>query len=222
MPPFTGPWSSPVGLEEPTALHLPPEGRCFGVSPRGRRGVCCPPHTHTYTLSLQPLWPCTMRGSLGLPPLFFPCLKPQGVVSIPLPMKAALNPLQPSSTLLLFPHLTGPPLSAPSPRVWLGLCLSVTTTATVRPCSLVACSHHPLSPVPGEKGLAGSGEVRQGWYHWSIHKHSTRGEGMGRGGWLPGEELGRFPLECKEGPWRQLLGLAPCVLFGVPLSTTAL
>ena len=49
MPPFTGPWSSPVELEEPTALHLPPEGRCFGVSPRGRRGVCCPPpHTHIY------------------------------------------------------------------------------------------------------------------------------------------------------------------------------
>lgn len=88
----------------------------------------------------------------------------------------------------------------------------------------MACPRRLLSTFPREerKRPSGSGQTLQGWYGWSIHKHSTWGEGVGRVGQLPGTEPGVSALECKEGAGRQLLGLAPCGLFGVPPSVTTL
>lgn len=125
-----------------------------------------PPYTrtHSFTPSLQPLWPCTVRGVLGLPPLGFPCHvlwrdisverhclstapcaappgqlstgPPQPTTPIPGWREGNLCPVSPSPTgwappfLLALPGgeslllpLMVPPLSAPSSRVWLGLCL---------------------------------------------------------------------------------------------------
>lgn len=253
-----------VGLMEPALLQLSPArpgwGRCFWVFPQRRgRGdhLLPPPYTCTYscTLSLQPLWPCTVRGTLDLPPLNFPCRavgrhlsarkSHQGSslqgCSIPhpvpgwrrgnlclaspsptgghllsfLPHREVNHPFFPLPSPLCLPHPCAFGLAFPSP---------VTTTTTVRPCFWVVCSCCLLSTFPGgkRKRLVGSGQTLWGCYSWSIHKHSSWGEGVGRGGQLLGTEVGASALECKEGPGRQLRELAPCGLFDVPPSMTTL
>lgn len=244
-----------------SAVPCPPwMGQVFlGLSPKkGQRrpSVASPLYMHVLLHPVPPaLWPCTVRGTLDLPPLNFPCRavgrhlsarkSHQGSslqgCSIPHPVpgwrRGNLCLASPSPTgghlLSFLPHweVNHPFFPLPSP-----LCLPhpcafglafpspMTTTTTVRPCFWVVCSCCLLSTFPGgkRKRLVGSGQTLWGCYSWSIHKHSSWGEGVGRGGQLLGTEVGASALECKEGPGRQLRELAPCGLFDVPPSMTTL
>lgn len=197
---------------------------------RRRGAFCClprPPHTHAL---LHPVPPAALalyregRSPSASPP-------PPRAVGVSIPLRAQSSPPQgrpnppphprvergQSLPAFSFSHrvgtsspprpfsLYGPPpsLRLPHPRAFgLAFASPLTTTATVRPCSWVACPRCLLSIFPREgkrKRTAGSGQILQGWSGWSIHKHSTWGEGVGRDGRLPGTEPGVSALECKEG-----------------------